>query len=87
MIEVAELCALVEDCIVWADGETPTRIEPDTPLLASGLLDSLTVLRIVKRLEESVGVTLPPSMLSARNFRTPQHLHTAVTAAASQPAP
>jgi len=86
MIEVSELCALVEGCIVWADGEVPTRIDPDTPLLASGLLDSLTIMRIVKRLEESAGVVLPATLLSARNFRTPQHLHAAIVGAVSQPA-
>jgi acyl carrier protein len=85
MIDVESLCALVERAIVWAEGEAPTPIDADTPLLASGLLDSLTILRIAERIEEATGVVLPATMLSARNFRTPQHLHAAVSAVAAQP--
>jgi acyl carrier protein len=76
---VERICGLVSGCIAWADGEEHTEIEPDTELLALGLLDSLTIVRIVKMLEEQLGVVLPTSMVSAKNFRTPEHLARAVT--------
>ncbi|NEE20773.1 acyl carrier protein [Streptomyces sp. SID7499] len=53
-------------------------MEPDTPLLVSGLLDSLTIMRIVARVEAATGISFPETSLVAANFRTPNSLWAAI---------
>lgn len=69
------LCRIVAGAIK-TDG---TPIDADTELLLTGLLDSLTVVKIVSELETAIGVELPQTMVVARNFRTPRALHDALT--------
>lgn len=75
MNDVEALCALIEDCVADPGGE-PVR--PDTPLLTSGMLDSLTILRIVARVEQEEGVSFPEAAVVAASFRTPATLWTVV---------
>lgn len=51
-----------------ARGQT---VAPDTPLLASGMLDSMALTHVVAFIERSFGVSVPDDALVAANFRTP----------------
>lgn len=79
-MQVEDVCSLVTRVVRAASGETP-EIVPDTPLLLSGLLDSLTIMRIVSEIEADTGVALPESAIVARTFRTPSTIHDAVLVA------
>ncbi|MFT4043881.1 MAG: acyl carrier protein [Gordonia sp. (in: high G+C Gram-positive bacteria)] len=76
-ITVEEVCAIVSAAIARRSGRAET-VEPDTEVLLTGLLDSLTLVNIVAELEERVGQRLPENLVVARNFRTPTTLHAAV---------
>jgi acyl carrier protein len=71
---VEELCTLIRTSITWADNEIPLDITPDTELLAAGLLDSLTIRRIVANLADEAGIAIPKSQVVAANFRSPDDL-------------
>lgn len=45
-------------------------LKHDTPLLESGILDSLSVLKLVLFLEEQFGVVVAPEDLIPENFET-----------------
>ena len=81
MRSVDDLCQLIRSRVSWTDGETPVEITPETPLLETGLLDSLTIRRIVADLDRTAGIALPRSQVKAANFRTPAALWQAVTEA------
>ncbi|ANY07730.1 phosphopantetheine-binding protein [Pseudonocardia sp. HH130630-07] len=78
-MQVEDVCTLVSRVVADASGETP-EIVPDTPLLLSGLLDSLTIMRIVTEIESATGVALPETAIVARTFRTPETVRAAVVA-------
>ncbi|MEV7870648.1 acyl carrier protein [Streptomyces sp. NPDC088124] len=78
MEDVDELCALLQGIISESHGALDEKVEHDTPLLVSGLLDSLTIMRIVARVEATTGVSFPETALVAANFRTPTALWTAI---------
>jgi acyl carrier protein len=73
-----DLCAL----IVREIGPFPSpdgtgaeiTIDRDTPLLESGIVDSLGVLKLVTAIEADLGVEIPESKIVAAHFRTPGHL-------------
>lgn len=48
------------------------RVEPDTQLLASGLLDSMTLTHLVAFVEDTFAVSIPDDALASKNFRTPR---------------
>ncbi len=50
--------------------ETPTDLTHDTPLLSSGLLDSLSVEQLLLFLEDEIGVPFEEDDYSAENFET-----------------
>ena len=70
---VDELCTLVRGCLAFADDEPSVEITPDTELLALGLLDSLSIRRIVAELS-AAGITVPADQIVAATFRTPTAL-------------
>ncbi|RQO51192.1 acyl carrier protein [Rhodococcus sp. KBW08] len=72
------VCTVIAQA-VRSPGAEPTVVGADTELLLTGLLDSLTVVKIVAELERLVGGELPQSLAVARNFRTPASLHAALT--------
>ncbi|CAM3050412.1 acyl carrier protein [Skermania piniformis] len=76
-LSLTEICTLVAGCIKGT-GPDAVVVTPDTELLLTGILDSLTVMKIVAELERSLGIDLPPTFIAAKNFRTPQTLHAAV---------
>lgn len=51
-------------------GENPSTITAESPLLASGLLDSLAILELIGFIEEQFGVTLEAHDVSTDNFGT-----------------
>lgn len=55
------------ELIADSDGEPITQ---DEPLLTSGLLDSLSVMRLVMYLEETFDATVPPEHVTVGNFQT-----------------
>ena len=70
MNSIEDLCALIERHI-----SRPGRaVEADTPLLASGLLDSMTVVSLVVSLERECAIEIPEKAIMAANFRTPSQL-------------
>ncbi|MFI1012555.1 acyl carrier protein [Streptomyces sp. NPDC020965] len=74
MEDVDELCTLIQGIISESQGSVEETVEPTTPLLVSGLLDSLTIMRIVGRVEARTGIAFPETSLVAANFRTPTAL-------------
>ncbi|MBX2882799.1 MAG: hypothetical protein KTR32_22810 [Granulosicoccus sp.] len=50
--------------------EPERRIEANQDLLLSGLLDSLSVVRLVNFIEESCAISIPPEDVVVENFGT-----------------
>lgn len=46
-------------------------IEPDTPLLELGILDSLSMVNLLSFLEGNLGVKVPEDQILPENFATP----------------
>lgn len=78
---VEEVCAIVATCIGAQDTGGPADVDADTELLLTGMLDSLTIVKIVAELERRLDVSIPESIVVARNFRSPTTLHRAVVEA------
>jgi acyl carrier protein len=57
------------------------RVHADTPLFADGLLDSLSILHLISRIEELTGTSVPDHLVVMRNF----HSVDAMTATFAQP--
>lgn len=74
MNSVDDLCQLIREILADTSAPVDVAVEPQTALLVSGLLDSLTIMRIATRIEETAGVVFPESEVVAANFRTPQAL-------------
>lgn len=51
-------------------GDESLVIDADENLLASGLVDSVGLVRLIAHLKEQLGVTVPPKDLIPDNFRT-----------------
>lgn len=84
MNSVADLCALIREHVSpmshdGGPGAAGPVVEADTPLLASGLLDSMTVVALVASLERECGIEIPEQAIMAANFRTPDQLWTMVS--------
>ncbi|MFE9748346.1 acyl carrier protein [Saccharothrix saharensis] len=80
MNSVDDLCQLIQSILADTSAPVDVHVEPETALLVSGLLDSLTIMRISTRIEEVAGVDFPESEVVAANFRTPQALWEVVKA-------
>jgi acyl carrier protein len=63
-----EIIAYIADEILGEDA--PPDLAEDTPLLSSGLLDSLSVEQLLLYLEDELGVAFAESDYSAENFET-----------------
>lgn len=46
------------------------RFADDTPILADGIIDSMSILGIMTEIERALGVTLPPEALVTENFQS-----------------
>jgi acyl carrier protein len=49
-------------------------IQPDTPLLSSGIVDSFAVARLLTTLETHYGIALDPAELGVDNFDTARQM-------------
>jgi len=47
-----------------------TRIEPTTPLVSSGLVDSLALVDVLLKLEQLTNVRIPPGKVQAKDMDT-----------------
>lgn len=51
-------------------GDNSTKIDPNESLIASGVLDSLALLRLIAFLEDQMGVVVDDSEVIPENFET-----------------
>ena len=59
--------------VAWLNGELApkgVRVDTDTPLFASRLLDSLKVLELIAFTEQAIGRPIPDSHIRMDNFQT-----------------
>ncbi len=68
-IDVRELIALVSGALALDE-----NIETDTPLISSGLVDSLNLTLLVDVLERRYGVSLSTEVIGSDNFDTPAQM-------------
>jgi len=61
------IAAFIRDELI---GDESVIIDADENLLASGMVDSVGLVRLIARLKEQLGVTVPPKDLIPENFRT-----------------
>ena len=54
----------------FLEGEAPEDLTADTPLLSSGILDSVATLKLITYLEEKFGITVAPSEADEDNLNT-----------------
>ena len=62
-------------------GRTWPSVSADTPLFATGLLDSLSILHLIAVIEEFTGRAVPDRLVVMKHFQTVE----AMTAAFAQP--
>ncbi|AHH18370.1 hypothetical protein NONO_c35830 [Nocardia nova SH22a] len=77
-LDIEEICAILHTAVAKRHSDSPIRVDPDTELLLTGLIDSLTLVNVVAEIERRTTTKLPESFVVARNFRTPSTLHAAV---------
>lgn len=68
------LLAMVLDVLRDVGRGRLDAVDPDTPLLASGVLDSLAIAEVVESLERRLGADVPPELILPENFATPRTL-------------
>ncbi|MBJ22475.1 MAG: acyl carrier protein [bacterium] len=51
-------------------GEDPNELTPETPLVSSGILDSIATLKLVTFLEETYDIAVEPHEVDAENLDT-----------------
>ena len=59
--------------LVWLNDEVApkgSRVDADTPLFATKLLDSLKVLELIAFTEQAIGLAIPDSHIRMDNFQT-----------------
>jgi len=69
---MSEIKKLVKDFIMreYLPGENPDELTDSTPLIGSGILDSLSTLKLVAFLEESSGIKIAPPRSGEDNLGT-----------------
>ena len=67
-----QLLAFINNTLPALDrrGRKWPRIESDTPLFADGLLDSLSILHLIARVEDLTGAPVPDHLVVMRNFQS-----------------
>jgi acyl carrier protein len=64
-----------------------TSIDPDEPLISSGILDSLGMLRLIAFLEEQMSITIGDGEVGPENFGTIRSISAFVDRKLRQPVP
>jgi len=65
MIETSALRSVVREVVAEAVGH---RVEDSEAIVSSGFIDSLSVVRLIARLEQRLNVTIPPANLQPGDF-------------------
>jgi acyl carrier protein len=63
----------ISQMLVWLNDEVApkgSRVDADTPLFATKLLDSLKVLELIAFTEQAIGRAIPDSHIRMDNFQT-----------------
>jgi len=71
MSEITELCQRIFKILEAMNLEVPSA---DTDLFQDGLLDSLTFVELLVKLEEELGVSISLDDLEPDNFRSVDHI-------------
>ena len=72
MPEIAAIREEVKKFILdeFLPGEDPSELTPDTPLVSSGVLDSIATLKLVTFIEDTHNVSLEPHEVDEENLDT-----------------
>jgi acyl carrier protein len=54
----------------FLSGSDGVKIQPDTPLLEWGVLNSMNTSRLLSHIRQQLGVTIPPTYITGRHFKT-----------------
>ena len=71
-MSIDDIRACIRDQILM---DPELSIEPDDDLLLSNVLDSMRVMFLVTRLEEQVGLAIPPEDITLENFQSLRRIH------------
>jgi acyl carrier protein len=64
----------MEKLLALLEQEAGEAVEPDTPLLSSGIIDSLKFVRLLALFEQHFGRKINPSQVGTDNFDTPDQM-------------
>ncbi|PYP81018.1 MAG: hypothetical protein DMD35_02995 [Gemmatimonadetes bacterium] len=74
---VLSRAALLSELLAWLNqrfAPDGPSIRADTPLFASGLLDSLRILELIAWTERAIGREIPDAAIRMDNFATPARI-------------
>ena len=74
-LDKAHVITVVKDCIQQLHSIRP---RDDAPLLSSGLIDSLAILRVLSHIEQRLGYRIPSGAIQAADFETAESLANAI---------
>ena len=66
-------------------GEDPENLTPTTPLVSSGILDSLAILKLITFLEEQYDIRVEPHEADPEHFNTLESISGLVDSRRSRP--
>lgn len=69
----AALLRVVNELLANLDGKRPAPVEivnADTPLFATNLLDSLSILQLIAAIEEITGQAVPDELVTMKHFQS-----------------
>ena len=61
-------------------GRGPLALTPDTPLIESGLIDSLTLFKLIDFVQRQTAIRVEPAEITLDNFGTPAAIERLVAA-------
>lgn len=72
------LLRFINDVLPTLDrrGRSWSRVDAETPLFASGLLDSLSILHLIAQVEQLTGCAVPDHLVVMKHFRTARAIAT-----------
>jgi acyl carrier protein len=70
MVEIQNLKDQIRNYILksFLPGESASNLKDDTPLVTSGILDSVTIIKLVSFVEESFGIEIVAHETGVQNF-------------------
>ena len=72
MSDTQNIVALIIDFLDFEVLSIDEKVTPKDNLLSSGLVDSVSMMRLITHLEVSLDLKIPPIELVPKNFLTPQ---------------